>query len=70
MLVMGVAPILAPLAGGWVLTHFSWQGIFYLLTLFSVGCLIAMKFGLKESHNTEHEPPLRLMSVLKTTATY
>ena len=65
MLVMGVAPILAPLAGGWVLTHFSWQGIFYLLTIFSVACLIAMKFGLEESHHTEHEPPLRLISVLK-----
>lgn len=35
MLVMGVAPILAPLAGGLLLRLFGWQSIFYCLTLFS-----------------------------------
>jgi len=35
MLVMGVAPILAPLAGGLLLQLFGWQSIFYCLTLFS-----------------------------------
>src|SRR6202008_4698065 len=31
MLVMGVAPILAPLIGGYLLLWFGWQAIFWLL---------------------------------------
>jgi DHA1 family bicyclomycin/chloramphenicol resistance-like MFS transporter len=37
MLVMGVAPILAPLAGGWVAAAFGWRAIFWALAL--VGAL-------------------------------
>jgi DHA1 family bicyclomycin/chloramphenicol resistance-like MFS transporter len=36
MLVMGVAPILAPLAGGAVLTAFGWRAIFVVLTAIGV----------------------------------
>ena len=35
MLVMGLAPILAPVAGGALLATFGWPSIFILLTLFS-----------------------------------
>src|SRR5689334_21346210 len=31
MLVMGVAPILAPLLGGWLVVHSGWQAIFWVL---------------------------------------
>src|SRR3546814_20268706 len=34
MLVMGVAPILAPLLGGYVLVWFGWQSIFWFLAVF------------------------------------
>jgi DHA1 family bicyclomycin/chloramphenicol resistance-like MFS transporter len=39
MLVMGLAPILAPLLGGWVLPLAGWQGIFWCLAAF--GALVA-----------------------------
>ncbi|MGQ0502660.1 MAG: multidrug effflux MFS transporter [Panacagrimonas sp.] len=39
MLVMGVAPILAPLAGSGVLTVASWRGIFLFQAVFGLLCL-------------------------------
>jgi len=64
MLVMGLAPILAPLLGGVLLTHWGWRGIFCVLALFGAACLLAIRFGLAESHDTRHEPPLKLLTVL------
>ncbi len=41
MLVMGLAPILAPLLGGWLLILASWRAIFIVLALFGLACLLA-----------------------------
>lgn len=49
MLVMGLAPILAPLAGGVLLTQFGWQSIFVCLTLFSGLCALAVAWWLPET---------------------
>ncbi|AHL76824.1 major facilitator transporter [Stutzerimonas stutzeri] len=49
MLVMGVAPILAPLAGGLLLNTFGWQSIFVSLTAFSALCGIAVALRLPET---------------------
>jgi DHA1 family bicyclomycin/chloramphenicol resistance-like MFS transporter len=49
MLVMGLAPILAPLAGGVLLTQFGWQSIFISLTLFSALCGLAVACWLPET---------------------
>jgi len=65
ILVMGLAPILAPLLGSWVSATFGWRMIFYLLTVFALACLLAIRFGLAESHDTRHEPPLNLGDVLR-----
>lgn len=64
ILVMGLAPILAPLLGGWVSGHLGWRAIFLALAAFALVCLLAVGFGLKESHDTRHEPPLDLSGVL------
>ncbi|MBL8259674.1 MAG: multidrug effflux MFS transporter [Candidatus Competibacteraceae bacterium] len=42
MLVMGLAPILAPLLGGWLLVLASWRAIFIALALFGLLCLLAV----------------------------
>ncbi len=68
MLVMGVAPILAPLFGGWVLTLFGWRAIFVVLALFGAASLVSIRFGLSESHDTVHAEPLRLGSALRNYA--
>ena len=41
MLVMGVAPILAPSLGGWMGIHFGWRSIFHFHTLLALGLALA-----------------------------
>src|SRR5690606_12454928 len=53
MLVMGVAPILAPLGGGLLLQLFGWQSIFLGLVLFSALCLGAVLLWLPETRSAE-----------------
>lgn len=49
MLVMGVAPILAPIAGGQLLLITGWRGIFGFLGVFGLASLAASALGLPES---------------------
>lgn len=49
MLIMGVAPILAPLAGGYVLVWSGWRAIFWLLAAFGTACVLAVAFRLPET---------------------
>src|SRR5690606_3699335 len=41
MLVMGVAPVLAPLLGGYVLVWFGWQAIFWFLAAFGALAMLS-----------------------------
>lgn len=66
MLVMGLAPILAPLLGGWVLAHFGWRAIFVILALFGLACLLGVAFGLRESRPVATVQPLHLGRTLRT----
>ena len=50
MLVMGAAPILAPLGGGWLLVNGSWRWIFFFLVGFAVLCFALVGLFLEESH--------------------
>ncbi|MHA7114514.1 multidrug effflux MFS transporter [Pseudomonas promysalinigenes] len=49
MLVVGLAPILAPMLGGVLVNFAGWQSIFLALSLFSAACLLAVTLGLPES---------------------
>ncbi|MBJ6798515.1 multidrug effflux MFS transporter [Geomonas sp. Red259] len=49
MLVMGLAPILAPLAGGQLLLLTGWRGIFAFLGVFGLASLLAAALALPES---------------------
>lgn len=65
MLIVGVAPILAPTIGGWVLTVSSWRTIFYFLTTFSFILIICVFFFLPESKNPNRAKSLKAKDVLK-----
>lgn len=54
MLVMGLAPILAPMLGGLLVNLYGWQSIFLVLTVFSALCLLAVALGLPESMPAAH----------------
>lgn len=64
MLVMGVAPILAPLVGGYLLVGFGWQAIFWALALFGGVCLLAAR-RLPETQREAAPHPLELGRVLR-----
>ena len=49
MLVMGAAPILAPIAGGQLLLLTGWRGIFGFLAVFGVLSIVAAALGLPET---------------------
>jgi DHA1 family bicyclomycin/chloramphenicol resistance-like MFS transporter len=49
MLVMGLAPILAPMIGGWILGVAGWRWIFDLLAVYALLCLAAVVFLLPET---------------------
>jgi MFS transporter, DHA1 family, multidrug resistance protein len=49
MLVMGLAPILAPLIGGQLLVNFGWRSVFWVLASYAVVWLMLVAFLLPES---------------------
>jgi DHA1 family bicyclomycin/chloramphenicol resistance-like MFS transporter len=49
MLVMGAAPILAPLLGGWVAWIAGWRGVFWFLALVGLAAMLACWRGLPET---------------------
>lgn len=54
MLVMGLAPILAPMLGGLLVNLYGWQSIFIGLTAFSALASVAVALGLPESMPASH----------------
>jgi DHA1 family bicyclomycin/chloramphenicol resistance-like MFS transporter len=51
MLVMGLAPILAPLVGGWLLAIGGWRSIFWIQAVFAAAVGAAVFFTLPESRS-------------------
>lgn len=69
ILVMGVAPILAPLVGGGLLAIGGWRWIFGALALFGGACLVAIAFGLEETHRPDRLAGVGLRQVMSGYAT-
>jgi DHA1 family bicyclomycin/chloramphenicol resistance-like MFS transporter len=68
MLVTGLGPIIAPIAGGYLLAFVGWQSIFVFLALFGACCFVASAFGLAESLPAEKRVRNGIPSALKTYA--
>jgi DHA1 family bicyclomycin/chloramphenicol resistance-like MFS transporter len=49
MLVSGLAPILAPVAGAQLLQFTTWRGVFVALSLMGLALLLAVLFGVRET---------------------
>jgi DHA1 family bicyclomycin/chloramphenicol resistance-like MFS transporter len=63
MLVTGVAPLLAPIAGGYVLKWLGWRAIFWLLSGFGALALMTVVIALPESNPPERRARSRLLGV-------
>jgi MFS transporter, DHA1 family, multidrug resistance protein len=64
MLVMGLAPITAPLIGGQLLRYFGWRSIFVTLAVFGLACIVLVITSLQESHPVERRTRAGLGAVL------
>lgn len=65
MLIVGVAPILAPTVGSWLLTVSTWRTIFYVLAGFGLLLIVAVYLFLPESGSFNRKVPLRAKTILK-----
>jgi len=69
MLVMGVAPVLAPTLGGQVLRLTSWRGIFVVLALAAVLLVVVAVLGLRETLPEHRRRSARPAATLRTYGT-
>jgi MFS transporter, DHA1 family, multidrug resistance protein len=66
MLVVGVAPVLAPTLGGELLRVTSWRGVFVALAAYALVMLPIVAFGLRESLPPERRRASGVTSTLRT----
>lgn len=59
ILVMGVAPIIAPTLGGHIVAAYGWRYIFWFLSVYAALLLLVIFFLLRESHGNHPEVSLR-----------
>lgn len=65
ILVMGVAPIIAPTVGGFVVEAWGWRAVFWVLAAIGASVLAAVYWSLPESKAPDKAVSLRLMSVMR-----
>jgi DHA1 family bicyclomycin/chloramphenicol resistance-like MFS transporter len=65
ILVMGLAPVLAPLVGGQLLLHFGWRSVFWTLAGWSAVWLVLVTLFLPESLAVEDRQRQPIATVLK-----
>ena len=64
--VMGLAPLVAPLIGGVLETYFDWRAIFVVMALIGLECLALVWWYLPETLKERATEPVSLVSVLKS----
>lgn len=60
ILVMTIAPLIAPVLGGWISTMLGWRAVFWALTLFALACGATLLLALPETHPVERRQSDRL----------
>ena len=66
MLVLGVAPVVAPSLGAAVLLHGSWHWVFAALVVLAGGLLLVAALALPETLPPSHRRPLRVRGIAAT----
>lgn len=64
-LVMTVAPLAAPMIGGYLSVWFGWRSIFWLLAIYSVIVLVAIYKNIPETLAPENKQPFRIKTTLQ-----
>lgn len=66
VLVMGLAPVLAPVLGGQLLTVTSWRGVFVALAVFGVALLVVTWWRMTETLPPERRRPGGILATVRT----
>jgi DHA1 family bicyclomycin/chloramphenicol resistance-like MFS transporter len=69
MLVIGIAPIISPSVGGWLLQFGGWGTIFWALALFACLCGTAVAIDLPETHPIERRSRDSILTVFRSYGT-
>ncbi|MGY5612961.1 Bcr/CflA family multidrug efflux MFS transporter [Vibrio sp. Hep-1b-8] len=64
-LVMTVAPLIAPMIGGYVAVWFGWRAIFWILAAFSLVVIALVLWKIPETLSAENKQPLRIRNTLR-----
>lgn len=64
MLIMGLAPILAPLVGGQLLGFVGWRSLFWVMAGLGLALLLAVSLTMRESLAPDRVVPLRWATIL------
>ncbi len=65
MLIMGIAPIVGPTLGGYMVAHFSWRAIFLFLTCYAFLIVISVSVFLRESKTPDRMISLKPRAVIR-----
>jgi DHA1 family bicyclomycin/chloramphenicol resistance-like MFS transporter len=66
MLILGVAPVVAPSLGAAVLLHASWHWVFAVLVVLAGALLVVAAFALPETLPAVHRRPLQVRGIVVT----
>jgi len=66
MMIVALGPVIAPAAGGVVVTHFGWRATFVFQAALGLALLAAVHFALRESRPESSIVPLNIVSVMRT----
>lgn len=64
-LFFGIAPAVAPLAGGWLFVHWGWRSIFAVLAVLALAILVSMVVWMPESLPRHQRRPFRVSDLRK-----
>ena len=67
-MLFALAPIVAPILGGWLVAHTTWPSIFWLLGSYALILVIWSQLGLVESHLPEARLPFTVRTLVTTYA--
>lgn len=69
MIITMLAPLVAPIMGGYLAKWFHWHSIFYLLMVMGIVCTCLVALKVPETLTPENQLPLNFTKVLKNFAT-
>lgn len=64
ILILGVSPIVAPTAGGWLVAHLGWHSVFVVLAIIGVAITVLVALCLPESKGADKDYSLKPAPIL------